>query len=545
MSAVRILGASIGNCVHTGGIVNFLKLAEKHGYETTFLGPATPVESVVEAASHNRPEIVALSYRLTPETGRNVLLQVKEAKEAGGFPDARLIFGGTPEVSRIASELGIFEWVITGAESLEEIEGWLSGQMHDRPPTVYPDTLLERIAWARPMPILRHHFGRPSLEETIEGCRTIAEARVLDVLSVAPDQNAQEFFFRPDEMRPELTGAGGVPVRTPADLKALYDASRCGNHPLLRCYSGTQDLVKWAKMLKETIHIAWGAVPLFWYSELDGRSKRPLRQSIKEEQQAMAWYASQGIPVEMNESHHWSLRNAHDAVAVAASFLAAYNAKAAGVKTYVAQLMFNNPPGTSPAMDLAKMYAKLQLIETLRSRDLDIMREARTGLMSLPLDPDVARGHIGSSIHTMMAVKPDIVHVVGYSEAEFAATPEVVIESIKIARGAIRNALLGQHDPLADPAVRARRDHLVQEAETILATIKEHFSRLSKNPWTDPKALAQAVKMGILDAPHLMGNPAARGETVTKLVNGGWDAIDPESGKVLTEAERLKRLGIE
>ncbi len=93
--------------------------------------------------------------------------------------------------------------------------------------------------------------------------------------------------------------------------------------------------------------------------------------------------------------------------------------------------------------------------------------------------------------------------------------------------------------------MRARRDHLVREAESILATIKEHFARFSKNPWTEPKALAQAVKMGILDAPHLMGNPAARGETVTKLVNGGWDAIDPDTGKVLTEVERLKRLGIE
>ncbi|MEK6851593.1 MAG: cobalamin-dependent protein, partial [Candidatus Thermoplasmatota archaeon] len=423
---MRILGASIGNCVHVGGIVNFLKLAEKHGYETEFLGPATPVQRVVDEFGRRQPDILALSYRLTPETGRSVLLEVAAAKEAGKFGTARLVFGGTPEVARIASELGIFDWVVTGAEYVQDLEARLTGEIASKPPEAYPDAVLGRIAWARPTPILRHHFGRPDLQETIEGCRKIAESRVLDVISIAPDQNAQEFFFRPEQMRDELTGAGGVPVRRPEDLQALYEASRCGNYPLLRCYSGTNELVKWARMLKDTIHVAWGAVPLFWYSQLDGRSTRPLEVSIKENLEAVAWYAANGIPVEMNESHQWSLRNAHDAVAVTSAFLAAYNAKQQGATTYVQQLMFNNPPGTSPAMDLAKMLAKLELLDSLRARDFGVVKEVRTGLTSLPLDPDMAKGHLGSSIHTMVAMKPDILHVVGYSEADFAATPEVV-----------------------------------------------------------------------------------------------------------------------
>ena len=542
---MRILGASIGTCVHVGGIVNFLRLAEKHGYETAFLGPAVPVAKVVEEVSKQQPDIVALSYRLTPETGRTMLMEVKAAKEAGQFGAARLVFGGTPEVAKIASELGIFDWVVAGSESAQDVEAWLSGQAASRPPEAYPSMLVERIAWARPMPVLRHHFGQPTLEATVEGCREIAEARVVDVISIAPDQNAQEFFFRPGEMPTELTGAGGVPLRKAEDLQALYEATRRGNYPLLRCYSGTQDLVKWAAMLKEMINIAWGAVPLFWYNNLDGRSKRPLEVSIRENQEAMAWYASQGIPVEVNESHQWSLRNAHDVVAVAAAFLAAYNAKMQGVTTYVAQIMFNNPPGTSPAMDLAKMLAKLEMIGSLQGKDFAVLREARTGLASLPLDPDMAVGHLGSSIHTMMALRPDIVHVVGYSEADFAATPEVVIRSCKIARGAIRNAILGQPDSLADPAIRARKDHLVHEARLILAEIKEMFGSVSANPWAHPKALAQAVKVGLLDAPHLMGNPAARGETVTMVVNGAWEAINPKTGEVLSEAERLRLLGIE
>jgi len=541
---VKILGASIGNCVHVGGIVNFLKLAEKHGYETSFLGPATPVARVVGEFETQRPDILALSYRLTPEAGRAVLEEVRTVNGQGKFGTAKLIFGGTPEVAKIASELGIFALVVTGSESAQDLEAWLTGQIASRPREEYPETLLARIAGVRPMPILRHHFGRPDLKETIEGCKKIADARVLDVVSIAPDQSAQEFFFQPEQMKPDLTGAGGVPVRRPEDLQALYEASRTGNYPLLRCYSGTNELVRWAQMLRETIRVAWGAIPLFWYSQLDGRSTRPLEASIKENLEALSWYARNGIPVEMNESHHWSLRNAHDTVAVAAAFLAAYNARQQGATTYVQQLMFNNPPGTSPAMDLAKMRAKLELVESLRGKDFVVLREVRTGLTSLPLDPDMAKGHLGSSIHTMMALAPDILHVVGYSEADFAATPEVIIESCKIARGAIRNAVLGQPDPLADPAVRARKDYLVGEARFLLAEIKEEFAGLSPNPWADPKTLAQAVKAGFLDAPHLVGNKSARGETVTRCVNGAWEPVHPKTGEVLTEAGRLKLLGI-
>ena len=55
-------------------------------------------------------------------------------------------------------------------------------------------------------------------------------------------------------------------MRNPEDLRAIYEATRRGNYPLLRCYSGTRDLLKWAEMLVETINNAWCAVPLTWYS---------------------------------------------------------------------------------------------------------------------------------------------------------------------------------------------------------------------------------------------------------------------------------------
>jgi len=541
---MKVLGASIGNCVHTGGIVNFLHLAEENGYTSRFLGPAVPVQRTIESIKEFAPDLVAISYRLTPENARAVLEEFKAAVESEGLRSRRFVFGGTPPCAAVAKEVGLFDAVFDGSQPAQEIVAWLRGEAATLGEEAYAHTLLERIEQKDPWPLVRHHFGMPSLADTLKGAREIAEARVLDVLSIAPDQNAQEFFFHPEQMRPELDGAGGVMVRSQEDFRGIYEATRTGNYPLLRCYSGTNELVKWAATLHDTIKIAWGAIPLFWYSQLDGRSKRPLEVSIAENREAMGWYASKGIPVEVNESHHWSLRDAPDAIAVTAAFLAAYNAKKAGVRNYVAQYMFNNPRGTSPAMDLAKMFAKINLFEGLQDANFRTFREARTGLNSLPMDMDQAKGHLGSSIHTMMALRPHIVHVVGYSEANYHVGPKEIIESCKIAQGAVRNALLGLPDPRRDEIFKARKAELVEEAQYLLRRIGEIAASGIEDPWTDPPILARAVKLGILDAPHLLGNPVACGRTMTRMIDGASRAVDPITGKPMTERARLRWLRV-
>lgn len=65
-----------------------------------------------------------------------------------------------------------------------------------------------------------------------------------------------------------------------------------------------------------------------------------------------------------------------------------------------------------------------------------------------------------------------------------------------------------------------------------------------KDVWTDPETLARAVEVGVLDAPHLKGHPLARGEVVTRVVDGACVAVDPASGALLCEARRLGRLRI-
>jgi len=539
----KILGASVGHCVHVAGILNFLKLAERYGYEILSLGPAVSLEKLTEGIKKHNPDLIAISYRLTPEVLEKLLTSFKGVIERNGWQDKTFVFGGTPPAAEVAKQSHLFEAVFSGLEPFEEITAFLKGKIEKaksakRP----PQNLIDRIQFKAPYPLLRHHFGLPTVKETTEGARELALSEEIDVISIGPDQNAQESFFRPEEMIKGQDGAGGVSLRRPEDLKAIYEATRCGNYPLLRCYSGTRDLIRWAEMSLKTINIAWGAIPLFWYNQLDGRSGRAPSESIAENQKAMKWYAEHKIPLEVNESHHWSLRDAPDTVAVAAAFLAAYNAKKMGIAHYVSQYMFNSPSSTSPLMDLAKMLAKIELIEPLHDQDFATIRQTRTGLASLSPDPDVAKGELSSSSLFQLALEPRIVHVVGFCEGDHAALPSDIIESAKIIQGVIKNYALGAPRLLNDSRMIERKEELVEETKRLLQSIKELSSGEVEDPWTDPNNLAQAVKIGLLDAPHLCGNPFAAGKVITQVKDGASVAVDPVSGKALSERERISRL---
>jgi hypothetical protein len=306
----------------------------------------------------------------------------------------------------------------------------------------------------------------------------------------------------------------------------------------MRTYSGTDDFLRLAELYLETINNAWCAVPLFWFNQMDGRGPWDLEGSIREHQRVMAWYGERGIPVEVNEPHHWGMRDAPDVIFVVSAFLSAYNAYANGVKDYITQMMFNSPPGTSGAMDLAKMLAALKLIEPLASPNFHIWKQTRTGLLSYPLDIDAAHAHLATSIYLQMALKPHIIHIVGHTEAHHAATAEDIIEACGIARKSIENAMSGAPDMTADPAIQAQVDHLVSEAEVTLQAIRHLGDNISGDPWTDPSILAKSVKMGVLDAPQLRNNPFALGQIKTRLFNGSCVAINPE-GFPLGEADRL------
>lgn len=534
----KILGAALGNCVHVGGLHNFLKLAESEGFIAISLGPAVPIQRIVNSIKTEKPDLVAISYRLTAEVAKNLFAELKSALEKEKLSNIKIVFGGTPPVALEAKKSGLFEKVFSGNESINEIKDYLRGSKGIKREQSFPDNLLERINQKYPYPLLRHHFGRPTVEETIKGVKYIAESGVCDIISLGTDQNAQEHFFHPERMERQKDGAGGVPVRTPEDLKAIYSSSRVGNFPLLRCYAGTNDLLEWAKMSVETINNAWAAIPLCWYSVIDGRSERKIADAIRENQSVMKWYAEKGIPVEVNESHQWSLRDAHDSLAVAMAFLAAYNAKQMGVKNYVSQFMFNTPPGTTPQMDISKMLAKKELIEELVDENFSVIREVRAGIAHFSSIPSVAQGQLAASALISLSLKPHILHVVGYSEADHAVYPDELINSCNIIHGVLHNCLSGLPDMTIDPAVIARKDELKNEARILLNSLKLLDSDKTQDSWTNPLLIEKAIKIGLLDAPHFHGNPHLCGKILTRLINGAWYAIDNQSGKPIYELER-------
>jgi len=538
-----IIGASLGNCVHVAGVAHFLSLAEDEGYETIFLGPAVNVGAILDSIEKHEPAIAALSYRLTPENGA-ILVQELIEKSAKLTHKPIWAFGGTTPVAEKIRELGFFDVIFDGADDLDDTITYLrTGRLPDKSSAeLFATDLNGRLAQKNPYPLLRHHFGLPSFGKTVEGVAEIAQSRVLDVISLGIDQNTQQYFFRPEDRVPEMDGAGGVPVHNAEGFERLKAASQCGNFPLMRCYSGTADVIALAEVLNKTIANAWCAVPLCWYNELDGRGDRPLQTSMEEAQQLIAYHGKLGIPVELNEPHHWGLRDAHDVISVAMSYISAYNAKKLGVKDYISQYMFNIPNSLSFSMDLAKVLAQIEVTESLADKDFRVYRQTRAGLPFLSEDPALAKGQLAATTALSMHVKPHIIHVVGYSEATHAATPEVVIESCKIVRGVVRSTLHGNAEALYDPRVKERREELLRESSYLLDYIIGEYLGESDDPLADAYVLSDCIKRGILDAPHIVKSGDFRGTLQTRVKDGKCLAWDVKTGRAQDERTRLEAL---
>ncbi len=537
-----IIAGAIGEDVHVAGMINFLRLAEKEGYKTILLGPAISVEALVGAIIETDADLIGVSYRLMPESGEFHLSKLKMALEEAGLlrKEKRYVLGGTPQLAEVAEKTGIFEKIFDGTETDEDIVAYLRGQISAKKATLHPDNLVDRILSRKPFPVIRHHLGLPSLEEMIAEVEKVSKAKVLDVISIALDQDAQENFFHPENQDPGRMGAGGVPVRKPEDLERIYAASRYGNFPLMRCYQGTNDLFRMAEMLLKTVRNCFAAIPLFWFSKLDGRGPLELEEAIREHQALMKWHSKRGTPVEVNEPHHFELRESSDVIAVADMYLSAYNAKKMGVKDFICTCMFDLPMGESFKMDLAKQLAKKEIIRELIDGTFTVYTQTRTGLLRYPADLDAAKGRLATSIMMQMAIKPEIVHVVSYIEGDHAATANDIIESCKIARYVIQSCIEGMPDMSVDPYVQGRKNKLVKEAKVLLDAIRQIAPREAKDPLSDPETLGKALRIGILDAPHLKGSDIAKGTMVTKIIDGACCAVDPRTGKPISEHERIE-----
>ncbi len=375
------------------GSLIFCGLLNRQAGARYFLVRQSPLKRYLLPHGRENAELVGVSYRLTPDSGERLLGELAEAADELREKGVHFVFGGTPPVAERAARLGFFDAVYDGSQPAEELLAYLKGEEYlPQNPHTFPSTAIDRINWKSPYPILRHHFGLPDFEATLKGIKTISEARVLDVISLGVDQEAQENFFNPEKQNPRRRGAGGVPVRSPQDFRDLFNASRCGNYPLLRTYSGTNDFIRLAEVFTETIHNAWCAIPLFWFNQMDGRGPWDLQGSIQLHQEVMAWYGQRSIPVELNEPHHWGMRDSSDVVFLVSAYLSAYNARAFGVKDYIAQMMFNSPPGLSDQMDLAKMLAIVEMIIHFGNFRFSYLETNPYRIVELPAQPRRSTG---------------------------------------------------------------------------------------------------------------------------------------------------------
>jgi len=540
----KILTACIGQCIHVTGTCNFIRIATQLGYECKFLGPATPSVEILNEIQKENYDIVGISYRLTPSTVRPLLRDFIKGYERIENKPERIFFAGTPEVVKVAKEFKMFDEYFVGGESRYKLISILKNEK-ERVDQEFPIPmdLISRIKWKSPFPIIRAHFGLPELKETIIGIKEIAEAEVLDVISIAPDQNTQANYFHPEKQIDVLSGAGGVPLRCREDFEGLYKASLVGNRPLLRIYAGTRDFIQLAKLFRETIKNAWAAIPIFWFNQMDGRGPLTLREAIKQHLEAIKWHGENNIPVEINDSHHWSLRDAPDAITVADMYLSGIIAKKLGVKHFLAQYMFNTPPSSSFDMDLAKILAMNELLLTLVDDSFSLIKQVRTGLASFPLNLDKAKGQLAAATMIQLAIKPDIIHVVSYSEAHHAARPEDVIESCNIVDQVI-NMTYSSRLNFIDDEIKNRKEELINQARWIVNLIpslaRTPFEQ--ENPFVNFKVLNRLIKYGIFDAPHLKNNEFALGCIKTKVINGACYSWDDTRQEKVDEFSRIRNI---
>jgi methylmalonyl-CoA mutase cobalamin-binding subunit len=338
----RVMVGAIGKCVHNLGVENFADWMEDlgTGYVTVKLGPAVPIQEVINKIREARPEVVGVSMRLGDlhvdklitefiETASRYGLGPRESGirySFGGLrPAANLVRAMTGaqleedrfirdaerhyDLEAVAQEYkqrpefqGFFELIADDFVSMEELERFALRL----PPTrthsemEWSDYLVERIQQVRRRenrPIIRAHIGiaAETIEPTIQAIEKLADAGAFEIVSLAPDQTSQELlakFIRGEEDPSKyLAGQGGAPIRSVEDLRRLKAATQRGNYPMARIYTGTDELVALAQLWEEHLNICFPAVPIFFYNELDGRGPISIRDSFDEHYRTIEYWA--------------------------------------------------------------------------------------------------------------------------------------------------------------------------------------------------------------------------------------------------------------
>jgi uncharacterized protein (TIGR01319 family) len=559
----RVMVGAIGKCVHNLGVEGFADwMEDQHqGYVSVKLGPAVPIREVVNKVREARPEVVGVSMRLGDLHVDKLITEfVETATQYGLHPrksGIRYSFGGLRpaanlvramtglplepdrfarqaerhyDLEAIAEEYkdkenfqGFFELVVDDFVTMEELEAFASRRPSAKlqKKVKWSDYLVERIRQVRERenrPIIRAHIGiaADTIEPTIKAIEKLANAEAFEIVSLAPDQTSQELlakFIRGEEDPSKyLAGQGGAPIRSVEDLKRLKAATQRGNYPLTRIYTGTDELVELAHLWEEHLNMAFPAVPIFYYNELDGRGPISIRDGFDEHFRTIEWWAEQGKPLEINDPHQWGLRYASDDMQVVDHVLCAVIALKKGIKHYVMQMMFELPPEISALDDLAKMKAAYELAVPLtRHFDFHIIKQTRSGLPSFPPNLNQAKGHLAFGVYTQLYMEPDILHVVTHSEAHHEASADDIIESCEIVKQVCWDFAKGHVPQIWDePLVKMRIKELKHNAmynvfhSALLGGYDgpitlDTWSQWAKEPKKDPEKNFETMLLSLID----------------------------------------------
>lgn len=604
------IASSLANDPHTEGMHNAAKIAELAGIKSLVLKPSETYDSLFEAIREYRPKYIGLSYRQTPQIGfeqlRYVLRQFLDTGLLNRNDDVRISFAGLPEtiamvkanqaylpfkvflcepypdtMDRVLETVDFFgirkdratiiermreEVCPKGIELLDQLadEVVAYDDYKDELPLKVPSNGAMKNFVTRmdesDIPLLRSHFGIPdkTIEPTVDGIRKLAEARVVDEISLGSSDLSQRYYGHPEEFEGRKND-GGVPYKTKEDLHRLFLASRCGNYPAVKPYCHVVDIVPFIHDCLDVGMLvgAHQAIPLFWFNELDGRGPHTVRESVHEHVAAVKELASLGIPVEMNDPNQWSSRLAHDTIIVASYALISAVMTMCGVENMVLQMQFNKPKETGDYADLAKMSAGLYMAERLagaRAIPPKIIIEARTGIESLSPDMRKAKWQLGRSTLLQMMMSPSVLHIVSYCEADHAATADDIIDSSKLVRHAVRIFRKHQHDIMrymSDDIIKERREYLINECSYLLTEIaklnKDFHAAAHLNQLTgylaDQDVLSSAIEKKIMSAPGII-NLKYKGEFTTAPTKYGMiNLVDDYTSKnIITEKSRIINL---
>lgn len=601
------VATTLANDPHTEGLHNASKIAALDGVESIILPPSLNYQAFYDAIDKYKPRYIGLSYRQNEDVAVSELFKVVSYFHTSGLikedDEVKIQFAGLPKtirtleykinelplpvilcqappiiLERVTETVEFFdiynnkesiikqvyeELVPKGIEIFDQLadEAVRNDDYKNEPPLAIPSVeacndYITRIKESK-LPVLRSHFGIPAqdIKPTIEGIKELANACVLDEVSLGSSDLSQRYFGQSEKFL-ELKNDGGVPYKDFNDLVELYQASRFGNFPGVKPYCHVNDLVGFVHQCLDAgmLRGAHQAVPLFWFNELDGRGPAIVRDNIKEHFACVRELAKEGIPVEMNDPNQWSSRWAHDAIIVTSYALISSVMTMCGVQNMVLQMQFNKPKETGDYADLAKMSAGMEMARRIsmgRPNPAPIFRETRTGIESLSADMDLAKWQLARSTFLQMCMDPHIIHIVSYCEANYAARPADIIDSSRLIRRVVTIFREHKEDIMKYvnvPIVQERKEFLINESTYLLNEIAKLHPQYEPCPLEgmarflgNEDVLASAIEQKLMTAPGII-NARYKGDFLTKPMKYGMiNVVDNFTNpRIVTEEERLK-----